>query len=66
MSEAEILGKLLREQIERNSEIHAMLKSVMADLERAREERNQAWAELALIRKQNAVKQEKKHEHNER
>lgn len=46
----ETLRELLRDQIQRNTDLHLMLSQQIADVNEARRERDAAWEELSLLK----------------
>lgn len=46
----EMLRELLREQIQRNTDLHLMVYQQLADLNEARRERDAAWEELSALK----------------
>ena len=46
----EMLRELLRDQIQRNTDLHLLLSQQIADVNEARRERDAAWDELSLLK----------------
>jgi hypothetical protein len=46
----EMLRELLRDQIQRNTDLHLLLSQQIADVNEARRERDAAWEELSLLK----------------
>lgn len=46
----EMLRELLRDQIQRNSDLHLLLSQQIEDVNEARRERDSAWEELSLLK----------------
>lgn len=46
----ETLRELLRDQIQRNTDLHLMLSQQIADVNEARRERDAAWDELSTLK----------------
>ena len=46
----EMLRELLREQIQRNTDLHILLSQQIDDVNEARRERDAAWDELSVLK----------------
>ena len=46
----EMLRELLRDQIQRNTDLHLMLSQQIADVNEARRERDAAWDALSVLK----------------
>lgn len=46
----EMLRELLRDQIERNTDLHLLLSQQIEDVNEARRERDAAWEELSVLK----------------
>ena len=46
----EMLRELLRDQIQRNTDLHLLLSQQIADVNEARRERDAAWEELSVLK----------------